>query len=654
MRVGKSIALAIIVLFGLVMQCEIFQTNLGNFDTGEYQSIEISYESEQERKELLSKIVEKSNKYSVHPFTTSLTYYSDIGKTLSIYGDSYVWDTIKKEQGISNRLYCSLSNGNTQTEYRNFEELFNASEQPLYSISFVGDSEDIYAVYKELWDSYNISAPGIHGSNEYDMTFLIWITIDIVMLLISILCVALKKKETTIRISMGQNPWSIIMKNVLVELLVDLLLFIGVKALSSLFISGIYMEKTVMGIYLAGVGISCLTYVSFAFYDIRRAFSHVFVTGALKNTIYVLKFVVSIGTVFTIITNISLVLQNRMSIGDTDFVEAYRDYSYIELMDRDLSLDADSTNRIEEMYDLYNQIYAENYSTLQPVISGHALADPDRGIDYVLVNEYGAPSLESFVQGLDYDEDADVIYFIPEEYDTDMTMEDARSCLRQMINDVSELKEETVVYQNHRSFSYIDRNLENNMSTIQNPVVIYAKFHGADYANNLYLEDTKNVMFRLTDEELADIIETYGLEEKGYDVRVTKVTERFDYYNNVLRQGIAFCSSVAVFILILHIILTITIVLMEYKNNAMEFSLKKILGYGLLKRSENIICFSILSNLIVIIIAVMLGILSQKYSVKSAVSVGLTVLAIELAIEIFNILRIERDNLLKTLKGGCL
>jgi hypothetical protein len=93
---------------------------------------------------------------------------------------------------------------------------------------------------------------------------------------------------------------------------------------------------------------------------------------------------------------------------------------------------------------------------------------------------------------------------------------------------------------------------------------------------------------------------------------------------------------------------------MEYKNNAMEFSLKKILGYGLLKRSENIICFSILSNLIVIIIAVMLGILSQKYSVKSAVSVGLTVLAIELAIEIFNILRIERDNLLKTLKGGCL
>jgi len=376
------------------------------------------------------------------------------------------------------------------------------------------------------------------------------------------------------------------------------------------------------------------------------------VTKGIRNTIYALKFIVSVGTVMVIITNISLILQNRMSLGKMDFSDAYQDYSYLELVARNTPAGEDRS--WEETYNINNRIYVENYETLKPVVSELILQDGDDGAKYVLVNEYGAASLEGFLRGMDYDEDADVIYFIPEKYHTDTTMEDARICLSHIITEAPGLTEQVVVYQDNRTFSYINRNVENNMSIIRNPVVIYARFHGADYLDRIHIEDTKNVMFRLKDKDIADIKETYSLEEKGYEVIVTKVTERFDYYNNMLKQGISFCSAVAIFILFLQIILTVTIVIMEYRNNSMEISLKKILGYSLLRRNLRIILFSVISNGIVMITAAVAGIWSGLYGAQAALKVGIMLLAIELGIEIINILKIEKENLLKTLKGGCL
>lgn len=654
MRIGKSIALAIILLFGIVMQCEIFQTNLGNFDTGEYLSVEISYESESERDAFLSDIFQVSKEHSVHPFATVITFQNEIEQTLYIYGDETVRKVLKKEQGISDKLYRSLASGIMEVKYRDFEELSELSSRRLYTISFIGNREEIYAVYEELADSYEITYPAIIGPNEYDMTWLIWIIIDVVMFLMTILCVAVKKKEVTIRISMGQDTRGIILKYLITEILTDLLLFFGIKLFCSLFVSGVYMAKTVLGIYLAGVGISCINYISFAVYDIRRAFSNVFVTRGVKNIIYALKFIVSVGTVFTIITNISLIMQNRMSLGKMDFGDIYQDYSYLELVDRNPPAGQNLAARWEDIYNINNQIYIENYEKLQPVVSEMVLQDGDHGAKYVLVNEYGAASLETFVQGLEYNESADVIYFIPEQYNTDTIMENARGCLGTIITDSSGLQEQVIVYQDKRSFSYINRNLENNMSIVRNPVVVYAKFHGADYQDRICIEDMKNVMLRLTDEDIAEIKEIYSLEGEGYEVIVTKVAERFGYYNNLLRQGISFCSSVAVFILFLHIILTVTIVIMEYKNNAMELSLKKILGYSLLRRNLKIILFTVFSNGIVIITAAVIGIRFEKYTIKGALEVGIVIFAIELGIEILNIIKIEKENLLKTLKGGCL
>ena len=653
MKAGKSIALAMILIFGIVMQCEIFQINLGNFDTGEYLCMELSYESNPEKEAFLTDVERVSEAHGVHPFATRYQYNSEIDKVLYLYGDSYADQVIRREQGIADRLYRSLSAGNTRVEYRDFAELKEVSDQCLYTVSFIGDMEDIDAVYEELSASYEITEPAITGSNEYDMTYLIWITIDLVMLLMTILCIAVKKKEVTIRISMGQDPGRIVLKNIAGELALDLFLFFGVKAVCSLFISGEYMARTVFVIYCVGILLSCLAYVSYAFYDIRRAFSDVFVTNGVKHVIYGLKFIVSVGTMAVIITNISLVMQNRSSLGKTDFADTYRDYSYLEIVDRNPPSE-DASVRWEEIYDISNQIYVENYETLQPVVSEMVMQEGNHGAKYVLVNEYGGAGLKDFMSGLTWDENADVIYFIPEEYDSEETKEEAECCLGNILTDTVGLKEQVVIYDDSRSFSYINRNLENNMTTIRNPVLVYAKFHGADVLDRIHIEETKNVMFRLTDVDIVKLKEEYLPPEKGYELIITRVKDRFQYYNNLLRQGISFCSSVAVFILFLQIILTVTVVIMEYRNNAMEAALKKVLGYSLPRRCAKILLFTVISNGLVTTAAVVVGMVLELYRPQAALAVGAVLLALEFGMEFSNILRMEKENTLKTLKGGCL
>lgn len=653
MRIGKSIVLALVLIFGFVMQCELFQTNLSNFNTGEYVSMDFSYDSEQEREEIISDIIDMGRQYSVHPFATSISYTNEIERVLVIYGDSYVQGSLEKEQGIYGRLYKSLTNGITKVEYHSFEELLDAEHRYIYTVSFLGNYDDITGIYEEISDAHTITYPAITGSNEHDMTYMIWITIDAVMLLMTILYISFKKKEITIRISMGQSANGIVFQNIILEVLTDMALYIGVRAFCSIFISGEYMEKTVLGIYLTGVCISSLSYISFAVYDIRRAFSNVFVTRRLLFLTYGIKFLVSLGTVIVIVTNIELVYQNQMSLGNTDFIDQYQDYSYLEIMDMNLP-DADYGDRMEEIYHIYNSIYTENYINMHPAICSLSLEDDDTGVQYVIANEYGASCLDEFLSDIPYDENADVIYFMPKEYYTDTAMEDARYCLENMINESSGLKEQVVVYKGDKSISYVNRNLSNNMSIVDNPVIIYAKFHGSEYIDRICIGDVKNVMYLLTDSDIENINKQYSLQEKGYILVTTKVTERFEYYNHLLKQGISFCSSVAVFMLILNVILTVTIILMEYRNHAMELSLKKILGYGLFQRCSGIMLFSLFSNMAVILIAAVIGMITAQYKGLSVLLVGIVLLFIELLLEIMQILRIERENMIKILKGGSL
>ena len=161
-------------------------------------------------------------------------------------------------------------------------------------------------------------------------------------------------------------------------------------------------------------------------------------------------------------------------------------------------------------------------------------------------------------------------------------------------------------------------------------------------------------MFRLTDVDIVKLKEEYLPPEKGYELIITKVKDRFRYYNNLLRQGISFCSSVAVFILFLQIILTVTVVIMEYRNNAMESALKKVLGYSLPRRCAKILLFTVISNGLVTTAAVVVGMVLELYRPQAALAVGAVLLALEFGIELSNILRMEKDNTLKTLKGGCL
>ena len=117
---------------------------------------------------------------------------------------------------------------------------------------------------------------------------------------------------------------------------------------------------------------------------------------------------------------------------------------------------------------------------------------------------------------------------------------------------------------------------------------------------------------------------------------------------------ISFISSLCVLVLLLDIAIIISEVKMEFRLNAMEISLKKVLGYRFYERHKRFISVNLLENIAVVILICIVSLFISNASVGIALLVGALLTIIEMAIIFTNVMWVEKTNISKSLKGGCL
>ena len=113
-------------------------------------------------------------------------------------------------------------------------------------------------------------------------------------------------------------------------------------------------------------------------------------------------------------------------------------------------------------------------------------------------------------------------------------------------------------------------------------------------------------------------------------------------------------SSLCVLVLLLDIAIIISEVKMEFRLNAMEISLKKVLGYRFYERHKRFISVNLLENIAVVILICIVSLFISNASVGIALLVGALLTIIEMAIIFTNVMWVEKTNISKSLKGGCL
>lgn len=632
------------LVLGFILQTEIYQSELGNFDAAYYRVSHYEVTKKQEAA-FLKDVQKTAAGYHVSVFSTYMERNSNYQNTLHIYGDTR---TIRASLYDSMRLrqttYTSLVDGVTKVAFHDFSDLKDVKRGENCYVSYIGSDKAIEQVYEHVADQYKISSPDYRQSTEKDMITIVWGMIVILMILFNVIEAVKKRKEVVIRRSLGEGAGDLVRKAIGVDLLSYTAVFLIARFFTTRFVSGDYEIARIITIYVTGAAVSLLPYLSFFAFDVRKAFSNITDEKGILYLLYGLKAVATALTIFTIATNLSSIQGNLFA--DGGFLKPYYHESYLTLQTNDYDDTAE--------YTFWKELYEKEYNAINPAVCINIMHDR---ADYIFVNKNGTNMLQGFERSLDkISDDTDVVLFVPKGVSLARAKETAQQSLELVAgSDISKLHVQCIAYRTLRSFSYSNVNVTGGIARTTNPVIVYqANARMAIDGGKLERYAAGDIMFRCGENQFQDICKKYDKILGDYTIVRTNVYDAYRYNHNFIVKLLSFLSSLCIMVLALNVAIIIAANTMEYRTNALEISLKKVLGYSLFERHKKLIAVNLTMDVVTTVVLAVLGFFTGGLNIWVCVLTGSAVTVLELLIICGNILMIEKENVQKALKGGSL
>ena len=137
-------------------------------------------------------------------------------------------------------------------------------------------------------------------------------------------------------------------------------------------------------------------------------------------------------------------------------------------------------------------------------------------------------------------------------------------------------------------------------------------------------------------------------------VDAISVPDRFALYKASLSRVFWMNTCISGFLLLLEMCFIATIVQLEYMVHAKRLALKKIFGYSVWQKNRGILLLNLFATMIGIVTNLLLYLMYGFASCVSILLVSAGLLGLEFCVILYQILRFERVNLAKILKGGSL
>ena len=254
-------------------------------------------------------------------------------------------------------------------------------------------------------------------------------------------------------------------------------------------------------------------------------------------------------------------------------------------------------------------------------------------------------------------ESSDLIIFIPKNRYFAKNKQLAYDSLSHVLNhdNLQQLNIQYIEYSETEYFSYLDTSRINGIEKSKNPIIIYQA--NKDLAvNGGYLESYKAgaVLFQCDEKQLRNISKKYEDMLGNYQLVITNVHEQYLYNHTFLIKLVGFLSSLCTIVLLLNIMIIVTVSRLEFRENAMKISLMKIFGYSLFERHKTLLKMIVVENFVILVGMLIYSLLSVQTEVGISILVSSFMALIEFTIIFFNITIVEKTNIPKSLKGGCL
>ena len=662
MKLIKYIIFACIIFVSFLIIGESHIFYLDNFYT-QYDSTTLYLPIDTTDKEMIADILNASLSNKVEVFTF-IRYQPDImNAEYHIYGTTGVEKYINEKSNIFKEKYISLFLGNINFVFNDIENISGIDN--LHDYYIIGSKERVHKFKMDLIEKYAGNHPrqGYPDKESRNNTIAIWILVISIILLLSFYDVISQKKENIIRVSMGEKISNIIWRNILLDSVVFIAIFIGIFFILLRYSCVLFNLKISIFMFCILLGINGLLYLNLYSYDIKEIFSNSKGTKILLSLNYSLKLVTTIVTIIIVSSNIAFIFQSYSLSKQRTFFEEHSDYYYIKLMyrmreNRD-GIIKDTLDESDNVQAIFNREFFEKYNAIEVKNIYEYL-----GIQGISANKNAFDYLSSKIDELRYITlDKDFYFLLPKNIKKDSEIIDLlKEYIKFRENDNFVYDYDVIYYHENIDIVGIDEDYIYGSNLIKNPAIIYNNLgvnqlktqisdgdQDASKSDNFY-----DTMYKLSSEdelyEFNKFIKEHNLQNPV--VSKTNVLEKYENSWNIAKRVLYINFVFSCFVLILQFIIITSIIALEYKVNAIELSIKKVMGYSILEKNWKIILMTALITILSVLLGNVVAILTEMKEVYCLAFGGGIILILELSVIIFYINKIENSKIQKILKGG--
>lgn len=612
-----------------------------------------------------------------------LLLYGRIEETTSLRDETityYVYDdqkeALQNDLGYHEGIIEEVIDFSLQIRFASLKELETnlMLANTVQNWCLLGSEADFTAFYKEVRDLEEYTAI----SHKAKLNIVLPITYGLMafsLLLLLLYCHienAREKKQTAISIIHGASGAVNYFQKSVAETVVFSMLFIASQAAVRAYtqiarpFSYLYIPFVVFIVALWLVNLGMLRFnakeVLYGYQQTKRimAYMHGMVCA------------VSCLSCAVILIILSVTPSIRKNIKAEPFFQQNRDRVFVRYVYKDaaahnqLLMDDDQTG-LQQMWQERDTYFNEMDDFFEPI----CVADCSRDISIGLMNAYQEHPLEAIycnfraksyiesyvpqIKEVSLDE-YDCIILIPEQFSQE-EQDDAAAYLKERFTATEGYVPEhiyTCLYHANTEILCFNYYVSFEFLYFENPSICIAsntlarasvdrsKLRHVNYQNGfLYKEHTQ--------EELDAYFEAYTFQPVVYNAYEKF---RIDYR---LEQTFFFCNVIMIILLLLfYISVQRTIIQLDYRINAIELAVKKILGYSIPEKNRRYFHIMLLNTILNLLISIVYALASKQVSVLLAIAVVLSILLLEATTIYILIRKIESAKLPNILKGGAL
>lgn len=622
----KFVIVAIIISICTLMPGELFQLYLTQFD-GDCYHINFALPKNTEAEQMNSDLIQSAEKNNVIIFKVEKKSVSALESSIDIYAGKNALNHLNKNYQVTGGSFSSLLSGKTVIKTHDFIEAPASAFSDEYTL--IGTEEDMYKFKEDLADKYGGSNPKITGqSDKKELTVMYcgaWVMLILLCCLLTLYECAFQKKENFLRMSLGENIRRRILINILTDTAFISILFFVLKLVGLAISKTGFMTGLSFMFFSALLILNSISYLKMSPKSVSSLTGYEKTSRKLLSTNYFLKAVCVIITTIVISSNIACIYEGISYYKQKDFFTQYSDYySYNCFSDNDGETD-------DIQHELYRK-YLDDMKIFHLCIRTNA---NEKNILFANINtkEYLTSKIKELGE-IDFSKEAYVLIHKGEKLSAD-ELENVKIW--------AGIKDPPVIYY-ESSCEVVARTLDADPNTLlqKNPIIVF--HNNRDEIPELYL-----CMLKTDKEELNSFSKDHQL--------TYSETNMLDYYNQKMltyKRLIYLNTVLSAIIILIEILVTVTVIRLEYSVNAVLLALKKVLGYSNVNRFSALYRIITLLWIFSVAASVLLSILLKFGNPIYVFAGSIFVLIFDFAIVILGTRKYDRSNIQKILKGGSL